>query len=449
MDRWSDESTQRWSDGAMELVVYASQVMGHGSRGLPFWLTEFPSDICGLYITGYLRTSFAGISFDEAPPDWSCSDRYLERDSPWFETCRNSLGLESCASVVFTLQSHSQVNSFNTWCRLVEEGEGQCHADTVAPPLHAATSYTSHELRRCSDARLSLHPSGKNSRPAGEETKVAEDGIGIWDAVAKCNKGTRTERAHLERTRNCNTLPTRAVAASDMNKFRGTHESQAEIPCLRAIVMTLFHLGTWCNAEIQSTSRLEGKNTGPFPPKYWGKNYGGRNTICWSILGRRRLEVVRPELDSSVSLNIEAFYKLLRLLANCSCGSQRRFASVASLALDFNAMKKQHQKRARKYVDPKKYREYVWAYSIVINGKIMQVSIKIIRNIQKKVLENFSFVERRGLHANRPHKLCDNVTNLMGEHLEKPHYSAHKTNLKYFENTNLTIKDLHEIIVDY
>ncbi|KAJ8875357.1 hypothetical protein PR048_023252 [Dryococelus australis] len=39
--------------------------------------------------------------------------------------------------------------------------------------------------------------------------------------------------------------------------------------------------------------------------------YGGRNPICWSMLPGRRMDVFRPELDSSAAVNMEAVYNTL------------------------------------------------------------------------------------------------------------------------------------------
>lgn len=118
-----------------------------------------------------------------------------------------------------------------------------------------------------------------------------------------------------------------------------------------------------------------------------------------------------------------------------------------------------------KTVEPKKPRNHTWAYSLNIGGlqvsvckgfllKLFQVTIKRIRVIQEKTLNNESFTERRGLHTNRPHKLKPSVLDLMKIHLEsiphsQSHYSGNKTSLKYFDNPELNIKSLYIMFQDF
>lgn len=110
-----------------------------------------------------------------------------------------------------------------------------------------------------------------------------------------------------------------------------------------------------------------------------------------------------------------------------------------------------------KTVNPKKSREHIWLYHISIGGtktkvcrnfilKLFQVSLKRLRIVQKKILLNDSFEEKRGSHANRPKKITDDVVTHMREHLfsiphDESHYCSSKSNLLYFDNTLLNVKD--------
>lgn len=101
-----------------------------------------------------------------------------------------------------------------------------------------------------------------------------------------------------------------------------------------------------------------------------------------------------------------------------------------------------------------------WHYSVKLDGvskKVCQkfviclfnVSKKRLRVIQSKIIDGVDFQERRGSHDNRPHKLEENVLELMKDHLESipsepSHYSSHKTNLHYFDNPDLNVKVIFE-----
>lgn len=114
---------------------------------------------------------------------------------------------------------------------------------------------------------------------------------------------------------------------------------------------------------------------------------------------------------------------------------------------------------------PKKPRNHTWTYSLNIGGlsvavckgfliRLFQVTTKRIRVIQGKILKDEDFTERRGHHANRPHKLKPNVLDLMKSHLESiPHsqsrYSGNKTSLKYFDNPELNIKTLYTMFQEF
>lgn len=128
-------------------------------------------------------------------------------------------------------------------------------------------------------------------------------------------------------------------------------------------------------------------------------------------------------------------------------------------------MKKLNVDRKRLKNNPKVLRACTWEYFVSQNGdrikscrtmiqKLFQVSVKRIRVVQKKVIEGDSFIEKRGTHANRPHKLDSNIHDLLKSHLEtipskKSHYSQHKSELKYFENPELNIKKLYELFIEY
>lgn len=113
----------------------------------------------------------------------------------------------------------------------------------------------------------------------------------------------------------------------------------------------------------------------------------------------------------------------------------------------------------------KKPRLKTWSYSMKQNGTqvmvcqkflltIFQISVKRLRVIQSKSLSGADFQERRGTHDNRPHKLHGDVVDVMKAHLQLipsdfSHYCAHKTNLKYFENPELTVKSLFDMFKIY
>lgn len=116
-------------------------------------------------------------------------------------------------------------------------------------------------------------------------------------------------------------------------------------------------------------------------------------------------------------------------------------------------------------VHAKKTRAHTWVYNLSINGMqskvcqgfiryLFQVSVKKIRIIQDKILNNEDLTERRGVHENRPHKLKSNVLDLMKSHLEsiphsESHYCANKTSLLYFDNPDLNIKSLYTMFQEF
>jgi hypothetical protein len=107
----------------------------------------------------------------------------------------------------------------------------------------------------------------------------------------------------------------------------------------------------------------------------------------------------------------------------------------------------------------------VWVYNEVVEGKpfivcrkfiidLFNISIKRLRIIQTKVLENTSFTERRGAHDNRPHKINENVWLLVKEHLDtiphkNSHYGMNKSKKKYFDNPELTVVKLFDLFTEY
>ncbi|KAJ4437833.1 hypothetical protein ANN_13771 [Periplaneta americana] len=115
----------------------------------------------------------------------------------------------------------------------------------------------------------------------------------------------------------------------------------------------------------------------------------------------------------------------------------------------------------KKTENPKTFRNNTWEHMLFIAGskikicrpalcKLFQVSVRRLRVIQKKVLHNETFEERRGSHDNRPHKLESYVWVKLEGHLsmipsEKSHYYGSKTNLNYFQNPNLNVKTLFEM----
>lgn len=79
-------------------------------------------------------------------------------------------------------------------------------------------------------------------------------------------------------------------------------------------------------------------------------------------------------------------------------------------------------------LDPKKPRENIWSYFVCIGPlkvsvcrqlllSLFKISVKKLRVIQGKILNNESFEEKRGSHVNRPRNISDDVISLMGEHL--------------------------------
>lgn len=119
----------------------------------------------------------------------------------------------------------------------------------------------------------------------------------------------------------------------------------------------------------------------------------------------------------------------------------------------------------KKTLCPKKPRENIWSYSIHIGPlkinvcqeflrSLFLVTVKRLRIIQRKLLNNESFEEQRGSHVNRPRNIPDDVVSLMGEHLksiphDESHYCKQKTNLLYFDNPVLNVKTLYELFKTY
>ncbi|KAG8263431.1 hypothetical protein J6590_033638 [Homalodisca vitripennis] len=115
--------------------------------------------------------------------------------------------------------------------------------------------------------------------------------------------------------------------------------------------------------------------------------------------------------------------------------------------------------------DQKKPRLHTWEYCVKDGGmstkvcqkcilSLFKISVKRIRVIQRKLIENVEFQEKRGSHENRSHKLNGNVLNLMRMHLDiftsdHTHYCGHKSKLRYFENPNLSIKTLFSLLQNY
>lgn len=106
--------------------------------------------------------------------------------------------------------------------------------------------------------------------------------------------------------------------------------------------------------------------------------------------------------------------------------------------------------------DQKKPRLHTWEYCVKDGGmstkvcqklilSLFKISVKRIRVIQRKLIEDIGFQEKRGSHENRPHKLKGIVLDLMRMHLgifpsDHTHYCGHKSKLRYLENPNVSIK---------
>lgn len=128
-------------------------------------------------------------------------------------------------------------------------------------------------------------------------------------------------------------------------------------------------------------------------------------------------------------------------------------------------VKKYVGKTQRNTVSPKVLRDNVWEYILPDKGMsikvcrgmiqaLFQIAIKRIRVVQSKVLGGFSFEENRGSHTNRPHKLKYDVLDLLKAHLtsipsKKSHYSIHKSQMNYFENSELNIKKLFLLFQEF
>ncbi|KAJ4429320.1 hypothetical protein ANN_26324 [Periplaneta americana] len=115
--------------------------------------------------------------------------------------------------------------------------------------------------------------------------------------------------------------------------------------------------------------------------------------------------------------------------------------------------------------NPKVSCENIWTYSLLRSGvqqvvcrqmilELFIISTKRLRVIQRKILKGETFEEKRGSHENRPNKLNNNIWDLLQSHLQsishtKSHYCQHKSNFEYFDNSDLNIKILFELLCDY
>lgn len=106
-------------------------------------------------------------------------------------------------------------------------------------------------------------------------------------------------------------------------------------------------------------------------------------------------------------------------------------------------------------------REALWKYCVKVHGiaknvcrkfflDMYQISEKRLRVIQQKVLDGDTFKEKRGSHGNRPHKIAENVWDIVKIHLQtipsrESHYSRDKSKKRYFENPNLSPKKLYDL----
>lgn len=110
-----------------------------------------------------------------------------------------------------------------------------------------------------------------------------------------------------------------------------------------------------------------------------------------------------------------------------------------------------------------KNRNYSWNYYIrkenemkasVCKGfvlKLYQITDKRMRTVLKFCKQgDLVATENRGKHANRPHRISVDVWNMIEKHWDsfpskKSHYSAKKTEKKYFDNPDLNVKILYEL----
>lgn len=110
------------------------------------------------------------------------------------------------------------------------------------------------------------------------------------------------------------------------------------------------------------------------------------------------------------------------------------------------------------------FRPNQWKYYLLIENitvpvcrqfivSLYEISVKRIRTIQEKIIRgNSGMVEKRGSHANRPHRLEDDVVPLFYEHLnsipsKESHYSP--STRRYFENPDLNITKLFELFKEF
>lgn len=126
-------------------------------------------------------------------------------------------------------------------------------------------------------------------------------------------------------------------------------------------------------------------------------------------------------------------------------------------------MELQQTENRKVTIDPKMVRGHAWLFHAKKNGievsicrafliQVHQVSVKRIRVLQFKILQNLSFSEKRGKHG-KQRKLEEDVWQLTMDYLQSiPHYQSHyttHTNKQYFDNSNLISKMIFSMFEKY
>lgn len=111
-----------------------------------------------------------------------------------------------------------------------------------------------------------------------------------------------------------------------------------------------------------------------------------------------------------------------------------------------------------------KRRSHIWHYNFLVDGQkrsvcqtffinVLSITQNRLRTVQKKVIIGAPLTDERGKHEKK-HKIPAKVWTLVRQHLEsiphkQSHYKLKRTNLKYFQNPNLTIKSLYESFLEF
>lgn len=183
------------------------------------------------------------------------------------------------------------------------------------------------------------------------------------------------------------------------------------------------------------------------------------------------------ECYTSVSTGKEVpgkVFSLIKKCCSCQCFSKFCLSEQNEIYNSFyNLLNKESQdvflasciaknvSEIHRFIDkPKKNRANIWDYSLKKAGvcvnicrsfliSLLKITPKRIRVIQAKILSNSSFEEKRGTHGHQK-KVEEGVYTLAMEHLRSiPHRKSHYTttnrsNRAYFDNPDITIKDIFE-----